>query len=167
MECVHFLDGHAYASDGHILVKIPLDYIFIIDIYKEPGDQIDLLNGHCIDASLYKKICSYSEVWVQKNGDKTQLIVYFGDYPIRIDLKKAEDVRPPKFESVLKSNDPSEPIDFIGINHKWLSRLASAMGISDVMKISFTGKRTKAFVEPFCEFYGSTMRGIIMPSMVY
>lgn len=129
----------------------------------EPSDQIKLLEGRCINANLFKKIYAYGSAWVEKVDDKVQFIIYFEDYPIRIDLKKTEEMHPPKFEAVISYNGTKEPVDAIGLNHKLLTRLANALGIADKMKLSFTKKSGQIYVEPYEEFYRNTMVGIIMP----
>lgn len=162
MEYILFQNGHAYATNAHILVKIPLDCLFEVEPY-EPEDQLKMLEGCCINARLFKRLCSYGCLWVEEMNGRPHIKVIFMENPIYIPLKSKDDMRFPNFEAVLNYSGPSEPIDALGISPELLIRLTKAMGVSEKIKMTFTKKNSQIFVEPLEEFYRNTMKGLIMP----
>lgn len=92
MECVHFINGYAYASDGSILCKSSIeDYCTVINK--------DMLNGHALHKDSYAAILKYEVadahddgVEAYDDGGKRAFFPYF----------KSEDWQVPNFDSVLE-----------------------------------------------------------------
>lgn len=109
MEYVHFVNGFAYASDAHILVKQSInEYCTVHD--KEN------LTGKCIHRDSFENIRKFDnakalmdgiECW-DDNGGKKAFFPY----------GTVEEKRP-NFETVIPDG-PAENVPFIGINPKYI-----------------------------------------------
>lgn len=165
MEHIFFKNGHAYASDAHILVKIPLEALFKVESW-ESEEQLEKLNGYSIHSNLFQKLTKYDTIWVDTVDDRTVLKVKFEEQTIAISLKDEGDVKPLNFEAILPHVD-AEPVTAIGINYKFLSNLTEAMGIDGNIELHFTKKNQKVFVETAgLRADYPTMKGLIMPVLI-
>ncbi len=115
MMCVHFINGFAYASEGHIAVKQSLEYHSIINP--------EVLNGKSIHRDNFKNImqfeiaeCTESGVVCKDSDGRTALFDYFD--------RKGEKI--PDFEKVMQAGDIKE-VRFIGLNFKLVEKLQKAM----------------------------------------
>lgn len=68
-EYIHFINGYAYASDDHILIKSSMKEYFNIE-------GVELLNGHALHAEIYKLVMGFKiaeataeglECWTKTN----------------------------------------------------------------------------------------------------
>ena len=59
LEYVFFRNGYAYASDAHILVRVPLDLCTTF-----PDEQRELLDGYAIHGQMLKNVVKYEKVTV-------------------------------------------------------------------------------------------------------
>ena len=109
MEYVHFVEGYAYASDGHIMVKQR------IDEYCTAHDK-ENLTGKCIHRDSFENIRKFDnakaledgmECW-DNNGGKKAFFPY----------GTVEEKRP-NFETVIPDGT-TEHVPFIGINPKYI-----------------------------------------------
>jgi len=115
MMCVHFKDGYAYASEGHILVKQSLEYHSIINP--------EILNGRSIHRDNFKNIMQFEIAECTEDGivckdadGRTAVFDYFD--------MKGESM--PDFEKFFNGNEIKE-VRFIGLNFKLINKLEKAM----------------------------------------
>lgn len=126
--CVHFKDGFAYASDGHMVVKQSLEYHTI----QEPS----FLDGKCIHKDNYKAImqfevavCNEDGVACRDSDGRTAFYEYF-------DKNGTET---PNFDSVLKPTG-QRSVEFIGLNPDFVGRIGKALHVpSGTLRFQFQG----------------------------
>lgn len=126
--CVHFKDGYAYASDGHVLIKQSLDYHSI--------GKPELLDGKSMHKDNYKAIMQFEIAECDDNGvacsDNDGRTAYFEFFDYK-------GLQQPNFEATLKRSGFAE-VSFIGINPEFLYKLSKAMhNPSGVMRLQFQG----------------------------
>ena len=169
LEYVFFKDGFAYASNAHILARVPLELCTTFD-----EEQRAILNGFSIHSSLLKFIVGFDRVEVGKqiitqNGtDKVvaTLTTQSGDNTITITLSDTLNITPPDFDAVLFDKAERKPIRDIGLRTKYLADLTAAMGAENI-KMGFTTASNKIYVEPTQDATeGFNVMGIIMPIMI-
>ena len=137
MNCIHFKDGFAYASNGMILIRQTLDYHSVIDP--------EFLNGNSIHRESFKQALSFDTVQCTDEGlvckDKDGRVALFEYF----DLQGKEI---PNFDFVLrKPSADYEPVSMIGFNPEALSKLEKAMHYQGVLKFTFYGMDKYVFVE--------------------
>lgn len=128
MMCVHFKDGFAYASDGHMAIKQSLEYHTVIGV--------DFLNGKSLHKDNYKAImgfeiaeCNEDGVTCSDNDGRTAFYDYYNLNGASI----------PNFESVLKPIG-QKSIEFIGINPEYLFKIGKALHVpSGALRLQFQG----------------------------
>lgn len=132
MCCIHFEDGYAYASDGHVLVKNSLSECSTI-----PEEQIEKLNGKNLHSNSYKELLKYDTIEIsddgieaRKSGEKT-FFYFFSD----------EDLKYPNAEKVLQDslNLPSVAMSSIGLRTDKLVVMNKALSESSICNYQFTG----------------------------
>jgi hypothetical protein len=152
MMCIHFLNGFAYASDGHMCVKQSLEYHTILGI--------DFLEGKSIHKDNYKAVMGFETAECNEDGitcNDSDGRTAFYDF---FDLKGVE---MPNFESVLKPVG-QKSIEFIGITPEYLSRIWKALHVpSNVLRLQFQGVDKPILIDtPEIE----NQWAILMPAMV-
>lgn len=116
--------GFMIATDGHMLVEIPLD---ISDVM---GD-LSLLNGWMIHKNQYVEIIRYDSVQVSGPGELTCKKWAMGCSFTAV-FKLSQEYRFPDYRAVL--NFDPQPVSKIGVNAKLLPRLISCFeGIEDLI----------------------------------
>ena len=127
INCVHFIEGFAYASNGHIIIKQSMEYHSIIDK--------DHLNGHSLHRLNYANIMQFEFATANEEGvacqnkdGRTAFFEYFDP--------KGEIV--PNFERVI-SQFSAKGVDFIGISPKQIEILGKAFYNGDQVRIQFAG----------------------------
>ncbi len=127
MNCVHFIDGFAYASNSNMIVKQSMDYHTITD--KE------FLNGHSLHRLNYANIMQFEFATANEDGvacqNKDGRTAFFEYYDT-----KGEQV--PDFEKVI-SKFSAKGVDFIGISPKQIEILGKAFYHGDQVRIRFAG----------------------------
>jgi len=115
MMCVHFKDGFAYASDGHVAIKQSLEYHTII--------CPECLDGKSLHKDNFKAVmgfeiaeCDDAGIACKDNDGRTAFFEYFD--------RKGQEM--PNFDSVMALKE-IKPVDFIGINPKYMTMLSKAM----------------------------------------
>jgi len=169
---IHFKDAHAYASDAHILVKIPIKELLGLTAGE---DYIpEALEGHCISGNIWKKLAA------QKAAQKGMMELYLpteegGAPSFRVHDEEGQDIifhfakkgmyTPPYYEGVLKRSTTAEAVTMIGLSEKMLSKLCQALGDTDV-KMDFNGPLNAVLVFP--KYYDELTNayGMIMPRML-
>lgn len=101
LEYVFFEDGYAYASNAHILARVPLKSISTLD-----DDSLALFDGHALHGPLMKYLAGLWPLRVEKEtitnekGEETEKIYIYaehGDNEVRVALTNPDQVRSPKF----------------------------------------------------------------------
>jgi len=136
MQCIHFMNGFAYASDGIVMIKQTLDLHSVIN--KEN------LEGKAIHRDSYKVIMSFEIVEATEDGlycKSTSGQTAFFNYFDPLGEKT------PNFEAMLTRKGITG-LTFIGINPEHLSRLAKAIyNPSNNMRMQFTGINTAILID--------------------
>ena len=171
-EYVYFLNGFAYASNRHIVAKVPLELCTSF----QPEDYVKLNNCR-IHRTMLKTLCSFNIVFISEDWDIinndgkllnekgeperfVQLRASHGDNDITIRLRQCKEA--PDFEAIFKIDGEREPIRSLGIRVKFLGDLCAAMGIASV-KMRFSQFNGKVFVEDVSDVEGPRASGVIMP----
>lgn len=154
---VQFRDGYALASDSHIAVRIPLEYL--ADVSEE---EVAKLNGKEISGKMFAELAKIGIITVEDDaivrtadGDDTRY--YF--------RKQGEGGNVPDIQGLFnkEANKEAIPAGDVMLNPANLKRLSSAMGISGKagirMRFSGVGKAI------FCTGETKEIQGIIMPMM--
>lgn len=117
--CVHFMNGFAYASDAHIVVKQSLEYHSIINP--------ELLEGKSIHKDNYKAImqfenseCCDSGIACSNPDGRTAFYEYFDRKGVEL----------PDMDKFLKPTG-QKSVEFIGIYPEFLTRLCKALHTPD------------------------------------
>ena len=166
LEYVYFLNGYAYASDSHILVRVPLNECTTFD-----EEDIRKLDNTRIHYSLLRVLYGFSEVEISEDtkpvGEtydeltlKRTVVLSASrmDNDIQIVLEEID--KHPDFANILDFDGERQPINALGIKAKLLNTLTEAMG-AVAIKLRFTQANGKVFVNDFAD--ESNAIGIIMP----
>ena len=163
LEYVFFRGGYAYASDGWVLVRVPLDLCTTFD-----EEQRDLLDGYAIHGQLLKQLVKYEKVSVgheivNRDGvDKSLavLVAESGYNIVKIYLSDNLSVTPPDFNRIFEKQEDATSIVKIGMNPDRVSAIAGALGTKS-LKMLFTKESDRVFVHPIDEENESV--GVVMP----
>lgn len=169
MEYIYFEGDCAYASDSHVLVRVPLSVLSFFD----PEDA-KKLNGHGIYGPAYKFITTLGMLQIQEcmiqapkgMEEGICLVGYMDDCEVRVTLTNPSQKKSPNMAALFKVEGERTPIKRIGLSQKKLGELTAALGTSDV-KMEFIDNRSRIFVSPINEVEaGAGVAGIIMPIML-
>ena len=160
MNNIYFDEGHAIATDGHILICADLHVISNLN----DGD-IEKLNGKLLNGASYKELLKYPTIHITDTAiEATKAIGVYGS--MDVSFKFTEDTTYPNYKSVLdnigvpeKEDEQVPKIFNTGINIKSLKRLADAVS-SDFVDLRYTS-RHGAIEVIFSPIYD--IRAIIMP----
>lgn len=103
-QCVHFANGYAYATDGHIAIKQSLTYSDIVDVEK--------LNGRALSAQIFKAIWSGKYQHIKAGDDGVICTTIQGDV-VSYNYAPKELKRPNLEEAVSGRN--IAPVEKIGV----------------------------------------------------
>ena len=159
MEYILLKDGYAYASDSHVLVRVPLEECTTFE-----ECQRELLDNCLIHKSMLKYIVGFDIVLVKKTDDgAVYLEAQAGENTVMVTLGKNGDVlKYPNAEEILKGSKDRTPIQKIGFNPKFIASLTAALG-TDLLKFEFASENSAVFVRPVSAT--SNAVGVIMPIM--
>lgn len=158
LNMIHFINGHAYATDARVLVKLP--YYLITNMEEEEAAK---LNGYCIDAKAYKLLSEIGPITLD-NSDGLTAKGWIDSAEVAIRFHDHSTLKPLDFEAVLKLTQEITPIDGIGVDQSALKRLTDAIG-DDRVKMGFVDQKSKIYVVPLKEEFRGAL-GIIMPIMI-
>lgn len=132
---VHFRNGFAYASDAHILVRVPIDVCWK---HIDPEDKLKL-EGASIPAKLLKKIYSYNRLRLERDDEKGELrIITKIDYDVDVVFRILIGAyKIPNFEAVINQIDEERSVQTIKLNISLLNRLSQALNVN-VLKMKFS-----------------------------
>lgn len=143
LQCVHFKNGFAYASNSHVCIKQSLEYHSVIDVEK--------LEGKAIHRDSYAAAMKFDYVIATEDGldcSGTNGQKAFFDYYQPDDipdtgedsLEKVGRNRVPDFEDVLKPKSGITSMSFIGVNPDNFTVLMKALyAPTKTVRIQFTG----------------------------
>ena len=160
MNNIYFDEGHAIATDGHILICADLH-----DISTLSDEDIEKLNGKLLNGASYKELLKYPTIRITDTAiEATKALGVYGS--MDVSFRFTEDTTYPNYKSVLDNikvpEDEKEQIPKIfntGLNIKRLKRLADALN-SDFVDLRYTS-RHGAIEVIFSPIYN--VRAIIMP----
>lgn len=164
---VYFQDGFAYASNGYILVRIPLRDLFTSDV---PDEEIGYLNGRFIHASALRQAFCMRGLHILEDGsfqcEYKDSTLTLSTLTLDMETFVKNKMKVPQFARIFEKADSSEgeQVSAVGISVKQLDKLASAMGINDkkkVVRMDFTVKDGVIFVR--AQQKESNALGAIMP----
>lgn len=157
MEYILLKGGYAYASDSHVLVRVPLEECTTFD-----ETQLELLDDCLIHKSMLKYIVGFDIVLVEKTEDGAVCLkVREGENTITVELgKNGGALKYPNAEEILKGSKDRTPIQKIGFNPKFIASLTAALG-TDLLKFEFASEKSAVFVRPVSAL--SNAVGVIMP----
>lgn len=160
MEHVLFKDGYAYASDAHILVRVPLEECTTFD-----EEQRALLDDRLIHKSMLKFIVGFDIVLIEKGDDDVVCLkARAGENTVKIELaKNGGKLTYPDAEKLLQSQSDCTPIQKIGLAPKLIASFAEALG-TDKLKFEFASERSAVRVCPLDVLRQAV--GVIMPVML-
>ena len=169
MEFIHFRNGYAYASDAHILVKIPINELmdFSLDIERTPEENLAILDGYSIHAKVWQHLAGVKGVIKLFPPQYENELPFFsvdidsgGAQVVRFPVAKKDFYKVPDFDGVLKPEANTETISKIGISISLLNNLAQALGAEN-LKLEFSAENRKIIVRPLES--ESMAYGLIMP----
>lgn len=160
MNNIYFDEGHAIATDGHILICADIH-----DISDLNDEDIERLNGKLLNSASYKELLKYPTIRITDTAiEATKALGVYGS--MNVSFRFTEDTTYPNYKSVLddigvpEKEEEQVPKTFnTGLNIKSLKRLADAVS-SDFVDLRYTS-RHGAIEAIFSPIYD--VRAIIMP----
>lgn len=130
MNCVHFVGGYAYASNGYALIKQEMSIHSIIDAQE--------LDGKCIHREAFKAILKFDTARANSEGiecrNKEGDEAFFPYFDL-------QGVKIPDFDSLIADLTSINPVPVIGMNASRFKEAVGAMylGGSGNIKLTFRG----------------------------
>ena len=165
MECVHFEDGYAFASDSHVAVRMKIDGISNL----EP-EEIEKLNGKTIHGSHFKQLLDCDVITeITDEGITATNIAASSIEEKQTFFKFKNDCKYPKIQEVFQTalGKSKNGASKLGIKPKLLLEASDAMDAGKqgvVMEI--TNDREAIVVYPISILMRSYAVAIVMPVMV-
>ena len=151
LERIHFRNGFAYATNAHVLVKIPLSR------YGFCNEAIEYLNGHSISRKQFTLI--YNKNITILPGE-----ICLPDF-FTIKLKPADE-QESRLVTNIEAVIPNEfnPVAEIGINVKLMMQAYLALGCKYSAKIKFVAANKVMLLK--CNEGDAPGIAVIMPTMI-
>lgn len=162
MNNIYFDEGHAIATNGHIMICADLH-----DISNLSDVDIEKLNGKLLNGASYKELLKYPNICVTDNAIEAEKpIGIYGTMKASFGFTK--DTTYPNYKSVLydisvpEDEDKRVPNIFsVGFNTDSLKKIADSVGVK-LLHLKFFSK--SGAVEVFFEDSDITdTRGLVMP----
>lgn len=162
MNNIYFDEGHAIATNGHIMICADLH-----DISNLNDEDIEKLNGKLLNSASYKELLKYPNICVTDNAIEAEKpIGIYGTMKASFEFTK--DTTYPNYKSVLydisvpEDEDKRVPNIFsVGFNTDSLKKIADSVGVK-LLYLKFFSK--SGAVEVFFEDSDITdTRGLVMP----
>lgn len=131
MQCVHFENGYAYASNGMMAIKQALSLHSILDPQE--------LDGNSLHRDSYKAIMSFEIAQVSPDGvncwNENGQTAFYEFYQF------SENDKRPNIDAILSPKRGLTSLDFLGINPDLLGRIYKALYIpaDHTVRMQFTG----------------------------
>lgn len=154
---IQFRDGYALASDAHIAVRVPLEYL--ADVSDE---EVAKLNGKEISGKAFAELAKIGIITVEEDAVVCSKQGVDTRYYFR---KQGEDGNMPDVNGLFdrEADKKAAPVGDVILNSANLKRLSSAMGISGKVGIRMRFGGAKKAI--FCTGETKEIQGIIMPMM--
>ena len=140
MNNIYFDEGHATATDGHILICADLH-----DISTLSDEDIEKLNGKLLNAASYKELLKYPTIHITDTAIEATKPLGVGG-SMDVSFKFTKDTTYPNYKSVLDGIGVPEKEDEqvtktfnTGLNIKSLKRLADAVS-SEFVDLRYTSR---------------------------
>lgn len=174
-ERIYFQNNSAYATDGSILVRVPLSCCTTL-----PQEEYTKLNGFNIHHKLLKLLYGFDKVTIERTLaaedvygnllDEPETAVYirvaYEGQAISCRLERSKQEDEAVFENVLTSPEDHKPLHGLGINAGNLKRISEAMNL-DRIKMDFTTVGSKIYITSTDEDDAKNgLLGLIMPVLV-
>lgn len=169
LDNVFFKDGYAYASDAHILARVPLSLCLGL-----PSEEAEKLNGFCIPGEVLKALYKYDVITIERGEDldkesgevvpTCEIKVCYEDCQITVALARNVKVGMPKFDDIFKNDVDRVPVKNIGLSVELLHDLSKALNIKSV-NMRFTTADKKIYISAAKDIADEWNQplGIIMP----
>lgn len=172
LQRVYFHNNCAYASDGIVLVRVPLDVCTTFD-----QEEYAKLNGFNIHHKLLKLLYGFDIVTIEKTMtaedvygnllEEPETVVFikavYDGHGVSFRLERSKKEDEDRFEAIITSPEDHKPLHSLGISAGNLKRVSEAMNL-DRLNMDFTTVGTKIYVTSTMEEDLKTgLLGIIMP----
>lgn len=175
MGYVHFMNGYAYATNAHVIVRAAL-----IEIISEcTPEMVDMVNNHSISAKNFARVIRHKEVEITKDGfvyanevEGTETLYRWYEISENNMIHSKDTYKIPNMEAVLpQEKDILVPVDGIGVNVDMLMDLSNAMGGREskrnVIDMYFTGDERAILCRKTWEReITEDVVGLIMPCII-
>ncbi|MBR4758016.1 MAG: hypothetical protein IK084_04325 [Bacteroidaceae bacterium] len=169
LDNVFFKDGYAYASNAHILARVPLSLCLGL-----PQEEAEKLNGFCIPGEILKALYKYDVIHIESGESVDEetgepiptctIRISYEDCNISLALARNSVVKMPKFEEILKSDSVRTPVKNIGVSVELMHDLSKALNIKSVnMRFTTADKKIYISAAAGIEDEWNQPIGIIMP----
>lgn len=154
---IHFENGYAYATDGHIAVCARIQ-----DICNFTPVELGMLDGKSIDMDHFRSLLGMQSLEVKENGIEAKSdsgnVMFFFDKQLSLNFPNVDSI----FSSAHAKTGQYQTEAF-GMNASSLQKLVDAMGCKKV-KVRLTGEKSAILVT---DIEGELdIEGIIMPILL-
>lgn len=136
-KAIHFNNGFAYASEGHVLIKSSLEYHSVIN----PEN----LEGKAMHKDNFKEIIKFDVAECLEDGISCKSVdgqVAFYEY------FNMEGTKAPDFNKVIPSGSEFKSLFQVGLNPTYVSKLSDAMFYGEsCLRYRFTGQNSAILVD--------------------
>lgn len=131
MQCVHFVNGYAYASNGFLAIKQTLSFQSVL--------TPENLDGHSLHRDSYRAIMGFDIA--QANTDGIECWTDDGQHVFFEYFEYKNGEKMPDIEAMIKPKRGLTQLSFIGIDSELLQKLNKALYIPNEhsMRLQFTG----------------------------
>ena len=138
MQCVHFSDGLAYASDGMVIIRQTLEYHSILEPEFLEGKSIHKNNYKAIMA-FENAVCNAEGIECYNTNGQTAFFAYY---------EPSEEMKTPNFEAMFRHLPGMVQLSGIGIDIDLMARACKALFCpSKKYTLQFTGIDSYILVE--------------------
>lgn len=170
---VHFMNGYAYATDAHVLIRANIN-----EISDFKDEEIAMLDHKCIHARLFRqiiqrrviKITPEGFLYEDQTGDVSQLFKFHEIGEDRtIDLFANDKfaccgTKVPDLDAVIDDDIKTTAITSIGVNADCVQRVVRAIGGARMIQMSFNGDNRAITIRPIDEeLKQADIIAVIMP----
>ena len=174
MEYVHFINGYAYATNAHVMVRAK-----IADISDFTEEEIAMLNNKSIHGHLFRQLIQRRRVevtpdgfvWNDDSGDISQTFKFHKITEDRcVQLFKNDTLKIPNFDAIIDNDFEAntQPTPAIGIRFDLLEAISRAMN-TDKLAFFFKGDNKAIHVRPLIdirEHRNEDIVRIVMPMLL-
>jgi len=154
LQHIYFHEGKAIATEGHVLIIVPIS-----EISTFPEEQIKLLEGKFLHFSQYKEILKYDFAEITDQGIVCKTFYNKNANMVMNEMKYPfiDGISYPSYKKILPNG--INKIDAIALNIRLFNMISQACGI-DAISMTFQSKGDPILIE----FLHSEAIGVIMPA---